>query len=152
MLTMTTPMVSISLSRRVASARMRSPVSVRALGRRQFNLLVSVYPFYLKLTRRIALISRRHFIAGASASVAALGVAEARAAEAVKGAAHGSSQDAGHSAAGGVSRYVDLSVGTGGHGHTYPGATVPFGMVQVSPDTFNDGWDHCSGYTKPTNC
>lgn len=92
------------------------------------------------------MISRRHFIAGASASVAALGVAEAKAAEAVKDAAHGSSQEAGRTAAGGVSRYVDLSVGTGGHGHTYPGATVPFGMVQVSPDTFNDGWDHCSGY------
>lgn len=38
-------------------------------------------------------------------------------------------------------------IGTGGHGHTYPGATVPFGMVQLSPDTRNDGsWDGCSGY------
>ena len=37
-------------------------------------------------------------------------------------------------------------VGTGGHGHTYPGATVPFGMVQLSPDTRTDGWDACSGY------
>ncbi|HTR43505.1 MAG TPA: GH92 family glycosyl hydrolase, partial [Pseudomonadales bacterium] len=37
-------------------------------------------------------------------------------------------------------------VGTGGHGHTYPGATVPFGMVQISPDTRIDGWDGCSGY------
>ncbi|HMI51668.1 MAG TPA: GH92 family glycosyl hydrolase [Candidatus Saccharimonadales bacterium] len=45
-----------------------------------------------------------------------------------------------------VSRYVKLSIGTGGHGHTYPGATVPFGMVQLSPDTYNDGWDWCSGY------
>lgn len=43
-------------------------------------------------------------------------------------------------------RHVKLSIGTGGHGHTYPGATVPFGMVQLSPDTFNDGWDWCSGY------
>lgn len=43
-------------------------------------------------------------------------------------------------------KYVKLSIGTGGHGHTYPGATVPFGMVQLSPDTFNDGWDWCSGY------
>jgi predicted alpha-1,2-mannosidase len=41
---------------------------------------------------------------------------------------------------------VDPFVGTGAHGHTYPGATVPFGMVQVSPDTGNDGWDWCSGY------
>jgi len=41
---------------------------------------------------------------------------------------------------------VDPFVGTGGHGHTYPGATVPFGMVQVSPDTHSSGWDWCSGY------
>lgn len=37
-------------------------------------------------------------------------------------------------------------VGTGGHGHTYPGATVPFGFVQLSPDTRTIGWDACSGY------
>ncbi len=38
-------------------------------------------------------------------------------------------------------------IGTGGHGHTYPGATTPFGMVQLSPDTRIDGsWDGCSGY------
>src|SRR6476659_4781593 len=37
-------------------------------------------------------------------------------------------------------------IGTGGHGHTFPGAAVPFGMVQVSPDTRLDGWDGCSGY------
>jgi putative alpha-1,2-mannosidase len=42
--------------------------------------------------------------------------------------------------------YVNPFIGTGGHGHTYPGATVPFGMVQLSPDTFNHGWDWCSGY------
>jgi predicted alpha-1,2-mannosidase len=41
---------------------------------------------------------------------------------------------------------VNIFWGTGGHGHTYPGATVPFGMVQLSPDTFNDDWDWCSGY------
>ena len=44
-------------------------------------------------------------------------------------------------------RYVNPMIGTGGHGHTYPGATVPFGMVQLSPDTRIDGsWDGCSGY------
>src|SRR5690348_8178368 len=43
-------------------------------------------------------------------------------------------------------KYVDPFIGTGGHGHTYPGATVPFGMVQLSPDTYNEGWDWCSGY------
>src|SRR6516164_8557387 len=37
-------------------------------------------------------------------------------------------------------------VGTGGHGHTYPGATIPFGFVQLSPDTRTEGWDACSGY------
>ena len=42
--------------------------------------------------------------------------------------------------------FVNVFIGTGGHGHTYPGATVPFGMVQLSPDTGTDGWDHCSGY------
>ncbi|HET6178038.1 MAG TPA: GH92 family glycosyl hydrolase [Candidatus Sulfotelmatobacter sp.] len=45
-----------------------------------------------------------------------------------------------------VTRFVNIAIGTGGHGHTYPGATVPFGMVQLSPDTYNDGWDWCAGY------
>jgi predicted alpha-1,2-mannosidase len=43
-------------------------------------------------------------------------------------------------------RYVDPFIGTGGHGHTFPGATVPFGMVQLSPDTRIDNWDGSSGY------
>ena len=44
-------------------------------------------------------------------------------------------------------QYVNPFIGTGGHGHTYPGATVPFGMVQLSPDTRTDqSWDGCSGY------
>ena len=44
-------------------------------------------------------------------------------------------------------QYVNPFIGTGGHGHTFPGATVPFGMVQLSPDTRIDGsWDGCSGY------
>jgi predicted alpha-1,2-mannosidase len=43
-------------------------------------------------------------------------------------------------------QFVNIALGTGGHGHTYPGATVPFGMVQLSPDTYNDDWDWCSGY------
>ncbi|WP_267379050.1 GH92 family glycosyl hydrolase [Sphingomonas sp. GC_Shp_6] len=40
----------------------------------------------------------------------------------------------------------NLFVGTGGHGHTYPGATLPWGMVQLSPDTDVERWDACSGY------
>ena len=43
-------------------------------------------------------------------------------------------------------KYVNPFIGTGGHGHTYPGATVPFGMVQLSPDNGTQGWDWCSGY------
>ncbi|MFT5777936.1 MAG: putative alpha-1,2-mannosidase, partial [Crocinitomicaceae bacterium] len=42
--------------------------------------------------------------------------------------------------------YVNPFIGTGGHGHTYPGAAAPFGMVQLSPDTRHTGWDGCSGY------
>ena len=42
--------------------------------------------------------------------------------------------------------YVNPFIGTGGHGHTYPGASAPFGMVQLSPDSRLDGWDGCGGY------
>ena len=41
---------------------------------------------------------------------------------------------------------VDPFIGTGFHGHTFPGATTPFGMVQLSPDTRTSGWDACGGY------
>jgi predicted alpha-1,2-mannosidase len=43
-------------------------------------------------------------------------------------------------------RFVDPFIGTGGHGHTFPGASAPFGMVQLSPDTRMHGWDACGGY------
>lgn len=43
-------------------------------------------------------------------------------------------------------KHVNPFIGTGGHGHTFPGATVPYGMVQLSPDTRIDGsWDGCGG-------
>jgi predicted alpha-1,2-mannosidase len=42
--------------------------------------------------------------------------------------------------------YVNPFIGTGFHGHTYPGATTPFGMVQLSPDTRAGNWDACAGY------
>jgi predicted alpha-1,2-mannosidase len=42
----------------------------------------------------------------------------------------------------------DLFIGTGGHGHTFPGPALPFGMVQLGPDTDNSRWDACSGYHK----
>ncbi|MDO9254035.1 MAG: GH92 family glycosyl hydrolase [Bacteroidales bacterium] len=42
--------------------------------------------------------------------------------------------------------FVDPFIGTAFHGHTYPGATTPFGAVQLSPDTRRGNWDACSGY------
>lgn len=50
-----------------------------------------------------------------------------------------------------VSKYVDPFIGTDAHGHTYPGALVPFGMVQLSPDTNTEEWDWCSGYHASDN-
>ena len=44
------------------------------------------------------------------------------------------------------SAYINPLVGTAEHGHTFPGAIVPFGAVQLSPDTRLDGWDGCSAY------
>jgi len=44
------------------------------------------------------------------------------------------------------SKLVNPFIGTGGHGHTYPGATAPHGLVQLSPDTRLEGWDGCGGY------
>ena len=43
-------------------------------------------------------------------------------------------------------QFVNPFIGTGGHGHTFPGAVVPNGGIQPSPDTRIDGWDACSGY------
>jgi alpha-1,2-mannosidase, putative len=46
-------------------------------------------------------------------------------------------------------RYADMVnpfIGTDFHGHTFPGAAYPFGMIQLSPDTRGDDWDGCSGY------
>ena len=42
--------------------------------------------------------------------------------------------------------YVDTSIGTGGHGHVFVGASVPFGMVQLGPTSIPQDWDWCSGY------
>ena len=62
------------------------------------------------------------------------------------------------------SHFVDPIIGTGWHGHTFPGATTPFGLVQLSPDSagppeakwagngmYPYGWDHCPGYYYPDN-
>ncbi|NNM85174.1 MAG: glycoside hydrolase family 92 protein [Phycisphaerales bacterium] len=63
--------------------------------------------------------------------------------------------------AAGILQHVNPLIGTGWHGHTFPGATAPFGLVQLSPDTAGPpeprwngnwdvyNWDHCSGYHYP---
>jgi predicted alpha-1,2-mannosidase len=45
-----------------------------------------------------------------------------------------------------LTSYVDPFIGTGGHGHTFPGPSMPFGMIQPGPDTRLGGWDGSSGY------
>src|SRR4051812_45918378 len=46
-----------------------------------------------------------------------------------------------------LTSFVNPFIGTGGHGHTFPGPLMPFGMVQLGPDTRVDGsWDGCGGY------
>lgn len=54
-------------------------------------------------------------------------------------------------AQGQLTQYVNPFIGTGGHGHTFPGATMPHGMVQLSPDTRLTGWDGCGGYHHDDN-
>jgi predicted alpha-1,2-mannosidase len=81
------------------------------------------------------MITRRTFLQRASAACAISTLPASKLAH----AAHGqTAEDPLH--------WVDLRIGTGGHGHCFPGAAMPFGAVQLSPDTFNDGWDWCSGY------
>lgn len=46
----------------------------------------------------------------------------------------------------GLTRYVDTMIGTDFHAHCYPGSTLPFAMVQLSPDNGPGGWDWCGGY------
>ena len=45
-----------------------------------------------------------------------------------------------------LSDHVNPFIGTDFFGHTFPGASLPFAMVHVSPDTGTEGWTHCSGY------
>ncbi|RUL75404.1 GH92 family glycosyl hydrolase [Dyella choica] len=92
------------------------------------------------------MVSRRRFLQGMGALAAMGGPLPALARLADSPAARSARATGAAAKAGGVSRYVDVFVGTGGHGHMYPGATMPFGMVQLSPDTNDTGWDACSGY------
>jgi predicted alpha-1,2-mannosidase len=80
------------------------------------------------------MISRRSFLQSAGAVCAAANLP-------LPGFAEPKGADAGD-----PFRWVDPRIGTGGHGHCFPGASVPFAAVQMSPDTFNDDWDWCSGY------
>jgi predicted alpha-1,2-mannosidase len=91
------------------------------------------------------MISRRRFLGSLSAASACSMAKPAMGLTSTAAPAHPQYQGVG------VSKYVQIKVGTGGHGHTYPGASVPFGMVQLSPDTFNAGWDWCSGYNYSDN-
>ncbi|MDR1414622.1 MAG: GH92 family glycosyl hydrolase [Odoribacteraceae bacterium] len=47
---------------------------------------------------------------------------------------------------GAYTRYVDPHIGSGGHGHVFVGANVPFGLVQLGPTSIPNGWDWTSGY------
>lgn len=85
------------------------------------------------------MISRRRFLGGISA-VCAVGATETNALGKIIPGSKGTDKTSDPAS------LVDIRIGTGGHGHTFPGATVPFGAVQLSPDTFNDQWDWCSGY------
>jgi predicted alpha-1,2-mannosidase len=55
-------------------------------------------------------------------------------------------QRAGAASAFNPSQYVSPFIGSDGTGHTFPGATLPFGMVAPSPDNADSGWDYTSGY------
>ena len=48
-------------------------------------------------------------------------------------------------------QYVDPYIGSGGHGHVFVGASVPFGAIQVGPQNIHKGWDWCSGYHDSDN-
>ncbi|MGN6739998.1 GH92 family glycosyl hydrolase [Dyella sp.] len=93
------------------------------------------------------MVTRRRFLQGSAAALTLLGtrLAPASPLAAALSAAR-QREPADGSLTGGLARYVDVFIGTGGHGHTFPGATRPFGMVQLSPDTHDQGWDACSGY------
>ncbi len=81
------------------------------------------------------MISRRSFLHRTASTVAASCLPSVALAWTTADAEHEEPMD-----------WVDPRIGTGGHGHCFPGAVAPFGAVQLSPDTFNSGWDGCSGY------
>ncbi|WP_158886475.1 GH92 family glycosyl hydrolase, partial [Rhodanobacter sp. L36] len=93
------------------------------------------------------MVTRRRFLQGAAALTLLGSGLDSLAALAPKGSGAALGGNASSSSvAAAVSKYVDVFIGTGGHGHVFPGATMPFGMVQLSPDTHDSGWDACAGY------
>jgi len=86
------------------------------------------------------MISRRNFLGGVSAASLSVLAKDAFPLQPLFAAAADNTGAVDHT------RLMKLAIGTGGHGHTYPGATMPFGAVQLSPDTGIKDWDHCSGY------
>ena len=92
------------------------------------------------------MVTRRRFLQGATALTLLGGLDAQRALAATHKQADADALSLASLPKNNVSKHVDIFVGTGGHGHTYPGPTLPWGMVQLSPDTNNSGWDACSGY------
>lgn len=92
------------------------------------------------------MVTRRRFLQGMAAATAVGQFGSLTALASGVHQATNAPSASGGTAADGVLGYVDVFVGTGGHGHTFPGATRPFGMVQLSPDTYNAQWDGSSGY------
>jgi putative alpha-1,2-mannosidase len=80
------------------------------------------------------MFSRRRFMQALSAA-GCYGLLASKA-----GPAYGAALSAEDTLGEDLTRYVNIRIGTGGHGHTYPGASVPFGAVQLSPDTYTKGW------------
>ena len=92
------------------------------------------------------MVTRRRFLQGATALTLLGGLDAQRALAATHKQAGADALSLASLPKNNVSKHVDVFVGTGGHGHAYPGPTLPWGMVQLSPDTNNSGWDACSGY------
>lgn len=92
------------------------------------------------------MVTRRRFLQGATALSLLGGLNARRALAAARAQAGADALSFSSLPKNNVSKYVDIFVGSGGHGHTYPGPTLPWGMVQLSPDTNTYGWDACSGY------
>jgi predicted alpha-1,2-mannosidase len=88
------------------------------------------------------MISRRSFVTSLSAAACACGLRKAHAGTNILAQISQSSSPVSSD----ITQLVKAKIGTGGHGHCFPGATVPFGMVQLGPDTYNHEWDWCSGY------